>query len=318
MSTVRTNSMSSVTQTHVLDNGIKLGGVFSDFHEKILHLGEMNRSLTETCAMLEEDRLALYIDREIVRIRWLSTARDLSLKTDDNSQLNDVFEQIRSDRNDLEAFNRRLHSDLSRYQARNEELTKSLDCVETFNAVLQERISELSYVSATEIEENKSLRDIIYTKDEQLQSLSKQSSDKSNEIEILTRSLQAKDKQLASIVKDRDRLRSLLTAATNALLPKQRTALGSPPSTTSRPSTYSSPKGISGLSSGTSTPASPMSSSKAHKPVAVHDDLDNFGSFISTSETFDVRKRQYESVIRNLRKEIMSLKSSSASVKTSK
>ena len=302
----------------VLDNGIKLGGVFSDFHEKISRLQDHNINLSETCAMLEEDRLALFLDRDFTRQQWRMSARSLLLQSAENAELSDVFDQIRSERSILEACNIELQCALTEQNYKHESLSNYVASLELTISDMKIKHKELKHVVATESEENKSLREIIYSKDEELHIKNQQLSDQLVQLDILSKSLQAKDKQLISIVKDRDRFKYSLEAASKALLPKHRNVLGTEMNKTltttkvqskSHERNFSSPSTISGLMS-PSESSSSSTSSKAHGLLgSERDDLEHHDSFIPRTDAFDIRARQYESVIRNLRKEISSLRS---------
>ena len=132
---------------------------------------------------------------------------------------------------------------------------------------------------------------------------------KQDEIEVINKSLCTKDRQLASVCKDRDRLKDSLESARKALLPRQRSEIDKPQNTDSTTVLISeSRKENSRNRAQKLSHRRPLTSKESSE-------LENFESYISeVPHPFDPQERQYNMMIRKLRLEIETLKSGGGSI----
>lgn len=109
--------------------------------------------------------------------------------------------------------------------------------------------------------------------------------------------MSTKDKQLATVCKDRDRLKDALALARKALLPKQRDELDK------------TPKSVTAIQSPDSRKENYVNRSHpATRSPLLNEpcDLENFDTYIDERHRgpFDAKERQYETTIRKLRLEL--------------
>lgn len=152
-----------------LDNGIKIGGVFLDFHDKIGDLSTKLRLTSEKLLMTEEDYNHLYMDREDLRAKWIATAEDLKLGIDNSSKLEEVFDQLKQRKEELENSSEflkgrvlYLENLVTELNGHKEKSNYLLDCNE-------QHILHIESILSVEKSENSELRDLLYTRDEELE-----------------------------------------------------------------------------------------------------------------------------------------------------
>ena len=275
---------------YVLDNGIKLGGVFSEFHQKIEFLKESNNILQEQLLMLNEDHLVLYLDKEKTKSQWNIAIKELNLKSSVNSNLKDLLDEFKANKITSDDKIKFLEENIENLKIKLEKLTNQVDFK---NKVIEKNQIEIENVKENnklQMSENECLLNLFYQKEEECSKLNLIINGKDEEISSLKRSLSTKDTQLVTISKDRDRIKSSLENARNSLLPKQKVVFN---------------KTLNSSSFSNKENKKVSTDSITKNQIKLNEDIENFDSFfISNSGQFDIKERQYITTIKSLKSKL--------------
>ena len=275
---------------YVLDNGIKLGGVFSEFHQKIEFLKESNNILQEQLLMLNEDHLVLYLDKEKTKSQWNIAIKELNLKSSVNSNLKDLLDEFKANKITSDDKINFLEENIENLKIKLEKLTNQVDFK---NKVIEKNQIEIENVKENnklQMSENECLLNLFYQKEEECSKLNLIINSKDEEILSLKRSLSTKDTQLVTISKDRDRIKSSLENARNSLLPKQKVVFN---------------KTLNSSSFSNKENKKVSTDSITKNQIKLNEDIENFDSFfISNSGQFDIKERQYITTIKSLKSKL--------------
>jgi hypothetical protein len=172
-------------------------------------------SLEETCKQQEEiigfiseDRDSLFHERCETLYKFKHNAQELSSTALSHLEAKEIIKIIKHEKEivdnkltALESQREWLEKEIKNYKA----VIAGKDSTIISNNVA---IGELSQSVADQLEESKVLQDIVYNKDEIIESLKNKLNNKEEENEVLRRSIAAKEKQFAALLKDRDRIKS--------------------------------------------------------------------------------------------------------------
>ena len=209
----------------LLSNGIALGGVWKDFHDKMKELEKENEELKTVNSDLINSRTILQQDHDNILEQFRLSASTLTREKSSHLEALDILGQANNDKELLEKrcanFERQCmkqNTIINQLEKENNDLSSSL-------SFWQAKFSGADNLVREEKEENTTLSDLLMKRDEQIEKLKNINNNKDNENNILKKSLQGKEKQLISICRDRDRLKDQIEYYNKIMLPSQRASL---------------------------------------------------------------------------------------------
>ena len=208
----------------ILENGIQLGGVFRDYHERVSKLESENARLVEENDKLVSENELRLTENEELQNEFKRSASSLTREQSSHMAALDILNQARSDKDDME---RKFASALTDCALKDEQLAAYKAEIGSFREALDVSTTKLmstEQLLGEEREENVALTAIIDARDESIEELRNKVAEREEEIKVLQHSLAAKDKQLISVCRDRDRLKDRIEAAKATMQPAQRAA----------------------------------------------------------------------------------------------
>lgn len=188
-----------------VENGIRLGGAWRNFSERIRALEAENMALCERIAGLTEDRDSLLTERADMASRFHDSVASLTHEFSGHLRSLQIIETIRQEKlslleksDALENLCASLNADLQR--ASNEIAI----CKQESNS-WKAKADAQEVLLGEENAETTALRDLMYKKDEQIESYLKRIELQDADIDTMKRAIATKDRQLVLLVKERDR-----------------------------------------------------------------------------------------------------------------
>lgn len=189
-------------------NTLKLGGIWKDLYIRLHSLEETCKQQGEIIGFISEDRDSLLHERCETLYKFKHNAQELSSTALSHLEAKEIIKIIK---NEKEVVDYKLTALESQREWLEKEIKnhKSTIAMKDSSIVANNVcIGELSQNVADQVEENKVLQDIVYNKDEIIESVKNKLMNKEEEIEVLRRSIAAKEKQFAALLKDRDRIKN--------------------------------------------------------------------------------------------------------------
>lgn len=197
----------------VAGNGIRLGGAWRNFSERISVLENENKALQERIAGLTEDRDSLLTERADMAVRFHDSVSSLTQEFSGHLKSLQIIETVRQEKLSLskkvesfEVLCADLSADLER--ASNEITMYKQECC-NWKATARAKETLLEVERAETVE----LRDMMYKKDEQIEAYGKRIETQDSDMDTMRRAIVTKDRQLVLLVKERDRYKNEIKAA---------------------------------------------------------------------------------------------------------
>ena len=214
-------------ESKLLSNGIALGGVWKDFHDKMKELEIENEELKTINSDLINSRTILQQDHDNILEQFRLSASTLTREKSSHLEALDILGQANNDKELLEKRCANFERQCMKQSAIIDQLEKENNDLSSSLSFWQAKFSGADNLVREEKDENTILSDLIMKRDEQIEKLKTINTNKDNENNILKRSLQGKEKQLISICRDRDRLKDQIETYNKVMLPSQRATLSS-------------------------------------------------------------------------------------------
>jgi hypothetical protein len=213
---------SSSKSEKVLENGIKLGSIFKDFHETSTRLEARNSELELLNESLVAENAHIRQQHDDLLDKLHDRASKLTREHSSHLAALDILNQARIDKDELSA----KYESLVKVKADQDVVLKEKEeKISNLNEQLifwETKYSNIDELYQEEKNENEQLTNIIFQRDERIENLLGVITEKEDEINILQKSAVTKDKQLLSLCKDRDRLKDRIEAARRHMHPQQR------------------------------------------------------------------------------------------------
>ena len=278
---------------------LKLGGIWKDLYLRLHSLEETCKQQEEIIGFISEDRDSLFYERCETLYKFKHNAQELSSTALSHLEAKEIIRIIKNEKEivdnkltALESQREWLEKEIKNYKS----IIASKDSTIVANNVT---IGELSQNVEDQLEENKVLQDIVYNKDETIENVKNKLVNKEEEIEVLRRSIAAKEKQFAALLKDRDRIKTefdnLKKQPIYIRIQNNKNIITPSKSEIRNPAVYS-PAAVTDLEVAT--------------PECVKEDIDinnllSCSSLLqSSSPSFNIKERQYLSIIKRLQDQL--------------
>ncbi len=187
--------------------GMKYGGVWKDFHEKI-QLAEANKERAEKLlSEVTKQRDELQIQKDDLLYKFRDSVASLTDYETNHMEAKQILERVRHEKKELVSRCLSLETQRDWLEKQNKE--HRLITAELNTALVQcnDRVKELEQRLSDEQKETKTLGGIVYKRDEGIEVYQNQLKIKKEELLVLHKSLSTKDKQFQALLKERNRLR---------------------------------------------------------------------------------------------------------------
>ena len=278
---------------------LRLGGIWKDLYVRLHSLEETCKQQEEIIGFITEDRDSLFNGRCEALNKFKQNAQELSSTALSHLEAKEIIKIIKHEKDivdnkltALESQREWLEKEIKNYKS----IIASKDSMIVANNVT---IGELSQSVEDQLEENKVLQDIVYNRDETIENVKNKLVNKEEEIEVLRRSIAAKEKQFAALLKDRERIRtefdSLKKQPIYIRIQNNKNIMTPSKSENRNPAIYS-PAAVTDL--------------EVTTPECVKEDIDinnllSCSSLLqSSSPSFNIKERQYLSIIKRLQDQL--------------
>ena len=193
-----------------MDTRIELNGVWKDYYDLLVAANEKEKLSDEVIGFLSEDRDAYACERASLLAEARANLASLTAVATDHLHGQQLLEHVRVEKaglqrrcDALEAQRVWLEQQRADLRDRHAQQDHALDA-------LRGVVADLERTLAVERQENASLLDITYRRDEAVEALERKVARKDEELGVLKKSLATKDRQFQTLLKERNRLRDEL------------------------------------------------------------------------------------------------------------
>ena len=194
-------------QNDVLSSGLRLGGVWMDHFQQRFALEETVGRQREVLQFTAEDRDTLQWERRHWVERFKANAASLSRTELSHLEAQQIIDIVNAEKRALDSKCLSLESQREWLERERMQLKKQIEDNSAAIKLNAMKVNDLDATIRNQIDENRILQGIIYSRDEQIDNLKRRISGKDEELEVLKHSSATKDRQILAIVKERDRLK---------------------------------------------------------------------------------------------------------------
>lgn len=286
--------------------GLRIGGAWGNFVERIRILELENRSLKENLQLAIEDKVGLDIEKNELSKRFHQSVSSLTEEFSGHMRSLQIIETVRIEKRALADKADRLEQICSTLTKELSDAKEQVSALELHSCNWKSKAIAEEHLYGEEKTENKILRDMLFKRDVLIENLTNQIKDQEADISSMRHAISTKDRQLVLLVKERDRMKAELKQCLRARTGTQTQDFDSSLSTSPRK------KVVNSESLG--SPIRPACS-----PQKKNFDADTtLDSSLSFTQSMDMSERQYKAIIRKLRADLDDAQSTISSLQNSK
>jgi regulator of replication initiation timing len=293
--------------THEVEtSGLRIGGAWGNFVERIRVLELENQSLKERLQLAIEDKVGLDIEKNELSKRFHQSVSSLTEEFSGHMRSLQIIETVRVEKRALADKADRLEQICSTLTKELNDAKEQIAALELNNSNWKSKAIAEEHLVGEEKTENKILRDMLFKRDVAIESLTKQIREQEADISSMRHAISTKDRQLVLLVKERDRLKAELKLCL-------RTRLGAPVQDFDSSMSASPRRKVMGNDG----PVSPVRQTGSPQKKTFDADT-SFDSSLSFSQSMDISERQYKAIIRKLRADLEDAQRTISSLQGSK